>query len=321
MRQKIIIDCDVGVDDALALILAFHSPELEVKAVTAVNGNVPLPLVFQNIQKVLSLIQPSEKPIIAKGADQPLRGTTLHAHSVHGKDGLGEAKIDVKPGMEWWREVPSHAADLIPSLARHFPDEITLIAIGPLTNLAFGLQRDFEGMMKLAEVVVMGGAVRVRGNVTPYAEFNIFTDPLAAQIVFESGLPIRVVPLDVTHQVFLTSHLIEETIIPVMNPFSRFLIEATGYDITSRLFQRGRESIYLHDPLAVGIVVDPNLVRTESLSIQVQSREGEHLGQILEEPEKDVRIGSGRRKIEVCLEVNSDKFLQLFLSRLSGRRS
>jgi inosine-uridine nucleoside N-ribohydrolase len=179
-----------------------------------------------------------------------------------------------------------------------------------------GLQRDFEGMMKLAEVVVMGGAVRVRGNVTPSAEFNIFTDPLAAQIVFESGLPIRLVPLDVTHQVYLTPHLIEKTIIPVTNPFSQFLIEATGYNVTSRLFQRGRESIYLHDPLAVGIVVDPSLVRAESVSVQVDSREGEHFGQTLEVPEKDVGTGSGRRKIELCLEVNSEKFLKLFLSRL-----
>jgi inosine-uridine nucleoside N-ribohydrolase len=318
MRKKIIVDCDVGVDDALALILAFHSPELEAKAVTAVNGNVPLSLVFQNIRKVLSLIQPSEKPIIAKGADRPLRGNTLHAHSVHGKDGLGEARIDVKPGEEWWQESPSHAADLIPGLARHFPGEITLIAIGPLTNLALGLQRDFEGMMELAEVVIMGGAVRVRGNVTPYAEFNIFTDPLAAQIVFESGLPIRVAPLDVTHQVYLTAHLIEKTIIPVADPFSRFLIEATGYDVTSRLFQRGRESIYLHDPLAVGIVVDPNLVRTESLYIQVESREGEHFGQTHEVPEKNAGTGSGRRKIEVSLEVDSERFLELFLSRLGA---
>ena len=318
MRKKIIVDCDVGVDDALALILAFRSPELEVKAVTAVNGNVPLPLVYQNILKVLSLIQPSEKPLIAKGADRPLRGTTLHAHSVHGKDGLGEAKIDVKPGEEWWQESPSHAADLIPGLARKSPGEITLIAIGPLTNVALGLQRDFEGMMKLAEVVVMGGAVRVNGNVTPHAEFNIFTDPLAAQIVFESGLPIRVVPLDVTHQVYLTPHLIEKTVIPVTNPFSRFLIEATGYDVTSRLFQRGRESIYLHDPLAVGIVVDPNLVRTESLLIQVEAHEGEHFGQTLEVPEKDARIGPGRRKNEVCLEVDSDRFMEVFLSRLGS---
>ena len=310
MRNKIIVDCDVGVDDALALILAFHSPELEVKAVTAVNGNVPLPLVFQNIQKVLSLIRPFEKPIIAKGADRPLKGDSIHAHSVHGKDGLGGARIDVKQGEEWWKCSPSHAADLITSMARQYPGEITLVAIGPLTNLALGLQKDPEGMKKLKEVVVMGGAVRTKGNVTPHAEFNIFTDPLAAEIVFESGLRTKLVPLDVTHHVCLTPRLIEETIIPMKNAFSQFLIEAAGYDITSHLFQRGSESIYLHDPLAVGIVVDPNLVRTERLSIQAETREGEHYGR--------TSVISANQKIEVCLEVDSEGFLELFLSRLGS---
>ena len=97
------IDCDVGVDDAFALILAFHSPELEVKAVTGVNGNVPLDQVFENIQKVLSLIQPKNKPLIARGADQPLGGKTVYAHSVHGRDGLGGAKIERIEGEEWWQ--------------------------------------------------------------------------------------------------------------------------------------------------------------------------------------------------------------------------
>jgi purine nucleosidase len=101
MVTKVMIDCDVGVDDALALILAFHSPELDVKAVTGVNGNVPLEQVFENIQKVLSLIQPKNKPLIARGADQPLKGKAIHAHSVHGKDGLGGAKINREGGKEW----------------------------------------------------------------------------------------------------------------------------------------------------------------------------------------------------------------------------
>ena len=200
--KKVMIDCDVGVDDALALILAFHSPELDVKAVTGVNGNVPLKQVFENIQKVLSLIQPKSKPLIAKGADQPLKGKTIYAHSVHGKDGLGGAKIDRREGEEGWQFFPGRADELITKMARQHPDEMTLIATGPLTNLALALQRDPEGMGKLKAVAIMGGAVRTRGNITPYAEFNIFSDPLAAQIVLKSGLPITLVPLDVTHQVF-----------------------------------------------------------------------------------------------------------------------
>ena len=308
MVKKVIIDCDAGVDDALALILAFRSSELKVKAVTGVNGNVPLNQVYENIQKVLSLIRPQQKPLIARGADQPLKGKSVHAHSVHGKDGLGGARIERKEGEEWWQTYSGRADELITRLAHQSPDELTLIATGPLTNLALGIQKDLEGMRLLKEVAIMGGAVRTKGNITPYAEFNIFVDPLAAKMVFESGLPITLVPLDVTHLVTLTPQVIEERLKPIRNPFSQFVIEAVGYDLTSHRFLRGSERIYLHDPLAVGVVIDPDLVRKERLSVDVETGEEEYYGHISE-----VKEGS---KIEVCLEVNSKKFLELFLSRL-----
>jgi purine nucleosidase len=305
--KKVMMDCDVGVDDALALILAFHSPELDVKAVTGVNGNVPLEQVFENIQKVLSLIHPKHKPLIAKGADQPLKGKTIYAHSVHGKDGLGGAKIDQREGEEGWQLFPGHADELITKMARQYPDEMTLIATAPLTNLALAIQKDSEGMGKLKEIVIMGGAVRIRGNITPYAEFNIFSDPLAAKIVLESGLPITLVPLDVTHQVSLTPQSMEERVKPVNNSISKFLIEATGYHSVTHQF-RNMELIHLHDPLAVGVVIDPTLVRKERLSIHVETQEGEHYGKTSETKEGP--------EVEVCLEVNSKGFLELFLSRL-----
>ena len=301
------MDCDVGVDDALALILAFHSPELDVKAVTGVNGNVPLEQVFENIQKVLSLIHPKHKPLIAKGADQPLKGKTIYAHSVHGKDGLGGAKIDQREGEEGWQLFPGHADELITKMARQYPDEMTLIATAPLTNLALAIQKDSEGMGKLKEIVIMGGAVRIRGNITPYAEFNIFSDPLAAKIVLESGLPITLVPLDVTHQVSLTPQSMEERVKPVNNSISKFFIEATGYHSVTHQF-RNMELIHLHDPLAVGVVIDPTLVRKERLSIHVETQEGEHYG-------KTSEVEEGL-KVEVCLGVNAGGFLELFLSRL-----
>jgi purine nucleosidase len=305
--KKVMIDCDVGVDDALALILAFHSPELDVKAVTGVNGNVPLKQVFENIQKVLSLIQPKNKPLIAKGADQPLKGKTIYAHSVHGKDGLGGAKIDRREGLEGWQFFPGRADELITKMARQYPDEMTLIATGPLTNLALALQRDPEGMGKLEAVAIMGGAVRTRGNITPYAEFNIFSDPLAAQIVLESGLPITLVPLDVTHQVSLTPQWMEERVKPITNSISKFIIEATGYDSTTHQF-RNKERIHLHDPLAVGVVIDPTLVGKERLSIDVGTQEGEHFWKIVE--------GLGKSNIDVCFTVDVKRFLELFMSRL-----
>ena len=260
MRKKVVIDCDAGVDDALALILAFHSPELEVKAITGVSGNVPLDLVFVNIQKVLSLIQPPIRPWIAKGAEGPLKGKAVYAYPFHGEDGLGGAEIVRKEGEEHWQIFSGCADELIPEMARQSPGELTLIAIGPLTNLALGFQRDPEGMKKLKEVVIMGGAVRTRGNITLSAEFNFFVDPLAAKIVLESGLPITLLPLDVTHQVFLTSTIMEERIKPIHTPFSEFILQATGYDFLNRRFRLGRKGFHLHDPLAIGTVVHPNLV-------------------------------------------------------------
>ena len=307
MVKKVMIDCDVGVDDALALILVFHSPELDVKAVTGVNGNVPLEQVFENIQKILSLIQPKSKPLIARGADRPLKGKTVYAHSVHGKDGLGGAKIDCEGGEEAWQFFPGHAEELITKMARQYPDEMTLIAIGPLTNLALALQRDRKGMGKLKEITIMGGAVRTRGNITPYAEFNIFSDPLAAKMVFESGIPITLVPLDVTQQVSLTPEWMEQKLKPLSNVFSKFVIEATGYDHITHQF-RNRELVHLHDPLAVGVVIDSDLVTKERLSVDIETGEEEHYGHLSE-----VKEGS---KIEVCLEVNAKRFLELFLSSL-----
>lgn len=306
--KRVMIDCDVGVDDALALILAFHSPELDVKAVTGVNGNVPLELVFENIQKVLSLIQPENKPLIAKGAEHPLKGKPVYAHSVHGQDGLGGAKIDRKGRKEWWQFYAGPADELMTEVARQYPDEITLIAVGPLTNLALAIQKDPEGMRKLKEIVIMGGAVRTEGNITPHAEFNIFSDPFAANIVFGSERPITLVPLDVTHQVSLTPQSMEERVKPIKNDFSKFAIEATGYDSARHQFRNNKDLIHLHDPLAVGVVANPELVRKERLAMGVETREGDYYGRTSE-------TGKGPN-IEVCLEVNTKGFLELFLSRL-----
>jgi inosine-uridine nucleoside N-ribohydrolase len=309
MVKKVIIDCDAGVDDALALILAFHSPELEVKAITGVSGNVPLDLVFVNIRKVLSLIQPPIRPWIAKGAEGPLKGKPVYAYSFHGEDGLGGAEILRKEGEEYWKVFSGRADQLIPEMARQSPGELTLIAIGPLTNLALGLQRDPEGMKKLKEVAIMGGAVRTRGNITPYAEFNFFVDPLAAAIVLESGLPMTLIPLDVTHQVFLTPTIMEERIKPLPHPFSRFVVDATRYDSIRRQFRPRPEVLHLHDPLAIGTVVHPDLVRKERSALRVETEEGEDYGRVSE-----IKEGS---QMEVCLGVNATEFLELFISRLS----
>jgi purine nucleosidase len=192
-------------------------------------------------------------------------------------------------------------------MARQYPDEMTLIATGPLTNLALAIRKDSEGMGKLKKIVIMGGAVRTRGNITPDAEFNFFSDPLGAKIVLESRLPITLVPLDVTHEVSLTPHWMEEKVNPINNSFSKFVIEATGYDFTTHQF-RNKELIHLHDPLAVGVVINPDLVKKQKLFVYVETQEGEHFGKTVE--------GLGDSNIDVCLTVDAKSFLELFLSRL-----
>jgi purine nucleosidase len=311
MKKKVIIDCDAGVDDALALILAFHSPELEVLGITGVHGNVSLDTVMKNIGKVLTLLRPSRRTWIAAGADRPLQGKPVHAESFHGEDGLGGANIQADDPGEWTEIFSGPADELINQMAHRHPLEITLIAVGPLTNLALALQRDAEGMGYLKEVMIMGGAVRTKGNITPQAEFNFYVDPLAAKRVLESGLPMTLVPLDATHQVSLTADLMEGRVRPLQNSFSRLVIEATGYDSKTGLFRGGRRETYLHDPLPVGAVIDRQLVRKKNLSISVEVREGEFYG-------KSCEIQGGAKNVEVCLGVDREKFLDLFLTRLKG---
>lgn len=177
--KRIIIDCDAGVDDALALILAFHSPELNVVGVTGVNGNVSVDKVMVNIKKVLSLIALPRRPLIARGADRPLRGDPVYAEAFHGEDGLGGAKIDAGEGGEYWETYGGPAEELIPEMARRHPGEITLIAIGPLTNIALALQRDSDGMRRLKEVVVMGGAPCGRREISPLPLNSISSSTLS----------------------------------------------------------------------------------------------------------------------------------------------
>ena len=316
MKKKIIIDCDVGIDDALALILAFHSPELEVLAVTGVSGNVSIVKVMKNIEQVLFLLRPPHRPFIARGAGRPLRGEpSVHAESIHGEDGLGGVHIQPKKGEEGWKAFSGSADELIVKMARQHPGEITLIAIGPLTNLALALQRDWEGMEQLKEIVIMGGAVREKGNVTPYAEFNFFFDPLAAKMVLEFRIPITLVPLDVTHRVPLTSEMMESRIKPIQKVFSQFAVESTGYDFKRKQFRGGKKVFYLHDPLAVGAVINPDLVIKERRPVLVETTDGDHYGQIREIP-----AGQALRdqKVNVCWGVDAEKFLELFLSRLEG---
>ena len=241
----VVIDCDPGVDDAIALLWAFASP-LDVRAVTVVAGNVPLAFTAANARRVVTLAGRGDVPVHA-GCPRPLVERLETAEHVHGESGLDGAEL---PPADI-ALADGHAVDRLIALA-HAHDQLTVCAVGPLTNVAVALVKDPAIAPKLARVVLMGGAVG-DGNVTPSAEFNFYVDPHAAKVVFESGVPIVMLGLDVTEQVRPTPPRLERL---------QALDNAAGRTVAGMLGHyaaRAADGGALHDPLAVGYLLAPEL--------------------------------------------------------------
>src|SRR4030088_1773822 len=195
---RVIIDTDPGVDDALALLLAMRSPELKIEGISAVAGNVPLELTLPNALRMVEIASRTDIPV-AVGAKAPLMRRLVTAAYAHGENGLGGA-VFPEPKI---KPVSEPAAQFIRQVVRKYPGEVTLITIGPLTNIASALNSDPELAAIIKSVVMMGGSLS-GGNITPAAEFNVYVDPEAARIVFQSGIPITMVGLDVTRKTSLS---------------------------------------------------------------------------------------------------------------------
>jgi inosine-uridine nucleoside N-ribohydrolase len=322
MPRHVIIDTDPGVDDALALLLALQSPELCVDAITTVSGNVDVDLATQNALTVLGLLPPARRPPVARGADRPLARTLHTAAHVHADDGLGGLTRSYTAAGEQ-RYPPAQealsAVDAVTCLLdciRQAPGALTLIALGPLTNLALALRREASLVRQLAAVVVMGGAVTVPGNVTPVAEFNIYVDPEAAREVFAAGLPLTLIGLDVTEQVRLTAEMIEQRVCPVDSGLSRFVAECTAHTVQFSGRVERPAGMAMHDPLAVGVVIDPAIVRTTPLSIQVETAGELTTGMLVADRRPLRSTHKAPPNAQVALEVDALRFLELFLGRL-----
>jgi len=322
MQKRVIIDTDPGVDDALAIMLALLSPELRVEAITIVNGNVSLEQATENAALLLDLLDPEPRPILARGAARPLRKRPFRAQFVHGADGLGDLdRLKNPDGSPRYPgpELPPRtleATEVLLDLLKRYPGELSLIALGPLTNLAAALAADEERIKGLREVIAMGGAIRVPGNITPAAEFNIFVDPHAACRVFESGLPIKLIPLDVTEKVFLGSHAIENLAREMGPPLGTFLSDSTARAVEHTEQVKGMGGIYLHDPLAVGVAIRPSLVETTPLHVDVETRRGVTEGMTLADL-RGIRDDLKQpANMDVALEVAVEEFLPFFKERL-----
>lgn len=305
-RRRVVLDVDTGVDDALAIILALRSPELEVLGITTVSGNVPVARCTANTLLVLEMLVAPDIPVVT-GAAVPLARKAFTAAEVHGADGLGGVTRNYPIPS---RQARQGAADFLLEMVGRIPGELTLIATGPLTNLATAIQRDGRAMRRLQGVTVMGGAIRVPGNVAPTTEFNFAVDPEAAAIVLAAGLHLTLVPLDVTEQIILTREAVEGAGDGRLQAFIREMTAAT------MVFHRnveGFDGMFLHDPLAVGTVVDPSLVRGQALALAVERRGELTAGMAV----ADLRRRSKATPTAiVCQEVNVARFMQLFIRRV-----
>ena len=266
MTRKIIIDTDPGQDDAVAILLALASPELEVLGITCVAGNVPLPLTAKNARVVCELAGRADIKVFA-GCDRPLVRPLVTAEYVHGKTGLDGIALP-EPAMALQ---PGHAVDfLIETLRREPAGTVTLCPLGPLTNIATALQKAPDIAPKIAEIVLMGGAYFEVGNTTPAAEFNIHVDPQAAEIVFHSGVPLVVLPLDATHQV-LTNRARIEAFRGLGTPVGHAVASWTDFFERFDMEKYGSEGAPLHDPCVIAYLLQPDLFEGRHINVEIET--------------------------------------------------
>ena len=249
--RKVIIDCDPGIDDSLALMLALSSPEIEVIGITIVCGNTPVDMGFENAKKILKFIHRLDIPIY-KGATQPLKKPYVDALDTHGADGLGESFLDPVPGYE-------QKMDAIEFLSKTLKQEpCTVIAIGPMTNFAQLIAKDPAAFEAIDTFISMGGTYKAHGNCSPVGEYNYWEDPEAAKIVYAHTKMIHMIGLDVTRQIVLT-HEILDAWEPKNKKVTDFIRKITSFYFTFHWHQEHLKGCVINDPLAIAYVIDPSI--------------------------------------------------------------
>jgi len=322
--KKIIFDTDPGSDDAMAMMLALNSPELDVRAITVVPGNVTASMGLENALRMVSLANRCDIPVTA-GAQHPLFQKLITAEFWHGQNGLANVELPSSKCKVDSRFGP----DLIIQLVHSAPHEITLVPVGPLTNIALAVLKDPTIVPLVKEVVLMGGSIS-GGNVNAAAEANIYNDPEAAQIVFQAGWPLTMVGLDVGDKTLLGQKQLEQ-LTRTHGPVNDFIYAVAKYliDLSAKF---GFSGTPMYDPLAVGVAIDATLVKAPPMHVDVEARgeftRGETVANRRGEIERNVLHGDhyvieGLDKVtanaKVCTEVDADRFLQLFVSRIQGK--
>lgn len=307
--QKIIIDTDPGQDDAVAILLALASPEIDVLGIVAVAGNVPLELTEKNARKICELAGKTEIPVYA-GADRPLVRDLVTAEYVHGKTGLDGPDLP-EPRMTLRSQ---HGVDfIVETLLEEESGTVTLATLGPLTNIALALERAPEIASRIKNIVMMGGGFFEGGNVTPAAEFNIYVDPHAADMVFRAGIPIVMMPLDVTHKALTTRKRVE-----AMRALGTPVGQATAELLD--FFERYDEEKYgtdggpLHDPCVIAYLLNPKLFTGRSCNVRVETGSELTMGMTVVDW---WHVTDGAPNAMVMRDIDHDGFFALLTERLA----
>ncbi len=309
MAEKIIIDTDPGQDDALAILLALASPEIEVLGIVAAAGNVPLSLTTKNIRKICELAGRPDVKVFA-GCSQPLTGPLVTAEHVHGATGLDGADLPepIMPLQE------KHGVDFIIETLENEPTgTVTVCTLGPLTDLGKALTRAPEIAGRIRKIVLMGGGLFEGGNITPAAEFNIYVDPQAAAVVFGSGVPIVMMPLDVTHKT-LTTRARVAAIQAIGTPLSEAVVGWLDYFERFDVAKYGSEGGPLHDPNVIAYLLKPELYSGRLCNVEIETESELTKGMTV----ADWWGVSGRPKNAMFMrDVDADGFYALLTERLS----
>lgn len=304
MRKKVIIDCDPGIDDSLALILALNSPELEIVGITTVSGNVKADQGAKNALKVLKLMNREDIPVYI-GEEVPLERELITAQDTHGEDGLGETNYE-----EADVAINYGGVDFI--LDNAGKGDISIIALGPLTNLAKAIEKDEERFNMINEIVSMGGAFKSHGNCSQVAEFNYWVDPHGVKEVFDrSKVPFSMVGLDVTREIILTPNIIE-LIKQIGGDAANFIVDITRFYVDFHWKQEKTLGCVINDPLAVAYFIDRSLCEGFTSYLDIVT-EGKAVGQIL------VDVGNFYKKDHngsILIKVDSKRFMKMFLERI-----
>ena len=322
--KKVIIDTDPGTDDAVAIMLALNSPELDVRALTVVPGNVVAAQGLENALRMVSLANRCDIPV-AGGAQHPLFQKLITAEFWHGKNGLANVELPQSRCKADARFGP----DLIIQMVHQYPHEITLLPIGPETNIALAVLKDPSIVPLVKEVIVMGGSIS-GGNVNAAAEANIYNDPEAAQIVFQAGWRLTMAGLDVGNMTLFTRKHLEQ-LAETHGPENDFMVQVNTFlvDLSEKFGSPGSP---MYDSLAIGAAIDPTLMKTQAMRVDVETRgefsRGETVANRRNEYEKNVLHGDHyvieglemvAPNVEVCTGVDSERFIQLFISRVQGK--